>query len=672
MQEPKAAPSEPRRSPGEPPRPSAWRAGVLEARPAGGEVAIEVEAGRDWASEQTRTTSDLADTAENPAAGDEGLGMGEAALTFKDVAFSTRVADSGGKARKPILEPASGHFESGSMVAIMGPSGSGKTTLLDILAAKKTAPYEGSVHFNGSPRDRLFWRMCAYVPQHDVMPAYLTVKEIVLFQSALKQEWPRGFTGDMASTLMDNRLKTLGLYDVRDSRIGDEHIRGISGGQKRRLSLARGIASGARLLFCDEPTSGLSATDAESCVQYMRLICDRFRATVVVVIHQPRVEVAELFDHLVLLTSSPGRVVYNGSISGAEAHFEKAVGRPMPARMNPMDYCMDLVTPEHKGSCPDRCVKFYNAVCSPDVLRLVESELNHLRSTPMEVLQLWRRTMEQYGPLPPVRNSRYGVRFRRQLQLVFLRQLTLNLRDAQGLAADLVLSVVKAVVIGLAYVNIGSLDAPQQMGFFFMVLMSCAIEPLKNMPKIIADRLIMKMEVSDALYSDWAYLISFSVISSAQTLLSNGLYVGVLFCMSGLEWSLFGDILLWTSLLSFTMDSLFLMIAAVARDTSAAFIMSLPFLMLFLLYNGFTTTKRTVPSWMTWAVETSPVAHAMEAVIIAAARVYDHEGSMYPTILSQFGYVDNRALALQVMFGCVLFFRVLQAICLRRLNNIQR
>merc|ERR1719188_1972697 len=100
-------------------------------------------------------------------------------------------------------------------------------------------------------------------------------------------------------------LADLGLLEVKDEYIGDKSVRGISGGQRRRVSLACGFAAFPQIMFCDEPTSGLSSTDAEACVKYMRLIAHKYNISITVVIHQPRLEVTKLFDDLLLLTAQP-------------------------------------------------------------------------------------------------------------------------------------------------------------------------------------------------------------------------------------------------------------------------------------------------------------------------------------------------------------------------------
>merc|ERR1719291_1411324 len=221
-------------------------------------IDVDVELGR----ESRQRTRDL--MKQPPAQGVEieksDMALQGASLTFNDLAFSAVLPNGETKA---ILEPCSGHFEPGQLVAIMGPSGCGKSTLLDMLAMKKTAPYAGQVFVNGHERDPiLFQRIAAYVGQDDRMPAHWTVREAIEFNARLKQPSAASDRGSMKE-IVDVLLKEFGLAEVADTYVGGaSHVRGISGGQRRRVSLARAVAARAPLLFCDEPTSGLSATDA--------------------------------------------------------------------------------------------------------------------------------------------------------------------------------------------------------------------------------------------------------------------------------------------------------------------------------------------------------------------------------------------------------------------------
>merc|ERR1719330_2235283 len=126
------------------------------------------------------------------------------------------------------------------------------------------------------------------------MPVHWKVREAVQFNARLKRQPKRSH--EAVEGWVDVLLETFALTSVASTYIGGAQVRGISGGQRKRVLLARGVAAHASLLFCDEPTSGLSATDAELCVKALRTVVKRLGATCLVVIHQPRHEVAMLFD----------------------------------------------------------------------------------------------------------------------------------------------------------------------------------------------------------------------------------------------------------------------------------------------------------------------------------------------------------------------------------------
>lgn len=602
--------------------------------------------------------------------GDEAIpisefGTGDSALTFKDVSYSVR------RRRKEdllILDKVSGHFEPGSLVAVMGPSGSGKSTLLEILAGKRAKNWQGTIHVNGRPRDRLFPRITAFVPQHDIMPAHITVEEAVKFHKCLKNERPSKFKSSMCQMQTDQQLEVLGLTEVKSTFVGDEYVRGISGGQKRRLSLARGLASGAQIIFCDEPTSGLSSTDAEACVKYMRLVTHKYRVTIIVVIHQPRREVARLFDDLILLTASPGRAVYNGPMRDLSSYLEK-VGFPAPPRSNVADFVMDLVTPNIHTSKVEPFLEYFQRECHASILSVVDRELHNDRLSPLETLANQRVQMLKFGDMPPLRNSKYGVPFRKQLYFVLRRQITLRFRDKGYVIGDVVAAIVKALVVGIAYLGIGEKGALLQTAYFFMTLMTSSIDGLKSMPTVMAERQVMKMETSEALYSQWAYIIAFTLINTLQSLITNSLFLVLLFSLSGLRWGMFAAFYLWMTMLYFTMEGLYLMVGALMPDTTSAQIASLPFLMIFLLYNGFTVTRLTVTPFMAWAVHVSPVAYAMEGLVVAAQDVYHDRAPEFQKVVEQYGYKQQLGIGIEVMSGCLLLFRAVQVLGLRFLHN---
>jgi ABC-type multidrug transport system permease subunit len=117
------------------------------------------------------------------------------------------------------------------------------------------------------------------------------------------------------------------------------------------------------------------------------------------------------------------------------------------------------------------------------------------------------------------------------------------------------------------------------------------------------------------------------------------------------------------------MDSVYQMVAAIAKDSSQAQLLLLPFLLVFLLYNGFTASRNSVPSCMVWALRISPVAQAMEEVVTWSNFALDGELQVVVDLL---GYTEHSKEALGYLVAFVVFFRSLQVICLKMLNSVKR
>jgi len=315
-------------------------------------------------------------------------------------------------------------------------------------------------------------------------------------------------------------------------------------------------------------------------------------------------------------------------------------------------------------------VEYFESTCKPVIDSRFELQLYHERKSPLEILECQRAKAENFGSMPRVRMSKYGVRFRRQLYIVGARQVTLYLRDKRGVIADLVINIGKGLVLGLTYLDIGHQAAQGQLAFYFMLMMATSIDGMKGMSKLIADRRVMKMETSEALYNEWAYIIPFTVISWIQAIMANTVFMLIIFSVSSLQWPLFGSLWIWTTMLYLTMDAMFLMLSAIAKDASTAFVMALPFFMLFLLFNGFTVNRATAPWYLVWIVNMSPVAYAIECATMAAKRFYGTAD--YAVIASIFGYRDEPGTAFAVMLLVMTTFRILQVAALKFLNNIQR
>jgi ABC-type multidrug transport system ATPase subunit len=254
-------------------------------------------------------------------------------ITSRDWLFRPR--------RKKILDNVSCTIRPGRLVALMGESGSGKTTLLDILAMRnKRGAVKGTVTANDKPLRKWkgYKRLSAYVSQDDRLMGTLTVRESLMFAADVKI--PGCVTNKEKRAIVDNVLQKLSIDHVAERRIGTATKRGISGGEKRRVSIAMELVHNPQVLFLDEPTSGLDAASAFEVCQYLKEMTSSGK-TVVLSIHQPRSNIFNMFDDIILMNQ--GCVAYAGPAKDAASYFQAVTGKPCPSSYNPADYLLDVV-----------------------------------------------------------------------------------------------------------------------------------------------------------------------------------------------------------------------------------------------------------------------------------------------------------------------------------------
>lgn len=160
-----------------------------------------------------------------------------------------------------MLDAVSGSVAPGQVMAVIGASGAGKSTFLDLLARKRKAgSISGDILVNGSVvSEQEYRRVVGFVDQEDTLMGTLTVYETILYSAMLRLPRDMSFEDKKMRTL--ETMHELGILHIRDSRIGESGQRSISGGEKRRVSIACELVTSPSILFLDEPTSGESGAD---------------------------------------------------------------------------------------------------------------------------------------------------------------------------------------------------------------------------------------------------------------------------------------------------------------------------------------------------------------------------------------------------------------------------
>ncbi|KAJ4790216.1 ABC transporter G family member 2 [Rhynchospora pubera] len=241
--------------------------------------------------------------------------------------------------RKSIICGLNGFAQPGRVLAIMGPSGCGKSTLLDALAGRLASNVKqtGKILINVLEQ-KLAFGTSAYVTQDDVLITTLTVKEAVCYSAQLQLPDTMSWSEKKERAL--DTIREMGLEGVMDTRIGGWSSKGISGGQKRRVSICTEILTRPKLLFLDEPTSGLDSAAAYHVMSRIISLAKREGMTVVGAIHQPSSEVFHLFHGLCLLAY--GKTVFFGQPNEAILFFASN-GFVCPHMSNPSDYFLRII-----------------------------------------------------------------------------------------------------------------------------------------------------------------------------------------------------------------------------------------------------------------------------------------------------------------------------------------
>ncbi|KII85250.1 hypothetical protein PLICRDRAFT_337205 [Plicaturopsis crispa FD-325 SS-3] len=295
-----------------------------------------------------------------------------ASLHFSDLSYTLGA--------RTILDGITGTVKPGQIMAIVGASGAGKSTFLDILARKrKKGQVSGTTLVNGREvEDAQFRTVMGFVDQEDTLMSTLTVYETVLYSALLRLPREMSYEAKKFRTL--ETMNELGILHIRESRIGSSGRRSISGGEKRRVSIACELVTSPSILFLDEPTSGLDAYNAFNVVESLVSLARDYNRTVVFTIHQPRSNIVSLFDQLLVLAQ--GKMVYSGEMAKCQDYFS-GIGRPCPPGFNIADFLIDLTMNASTSSTPTPESRTTEPESPTDALNLSDEERAAGRSQPV-------------------------------------------------------------------------------------------------------------------------------------------------------------------------------------------------------------------------------------------------------------------------------------------------
>nr|XP_043638068.1 ABC transporter G family member 22-like isoform X2 [Erigeron canadensis] len=532
-------------------------------------------------------------------------------LKFTEVSYKIITKGVTSTVEKDILNGINGEVNPGEVLALMGPSGSGKTTLLSLLGGRLTKPAQGgSITYNDQPYSKLLKSRIGFVTQDDVLFPHLTVKETITYAALLRL--PKTLTKQEKEKQAADVICELGLERCQDSMIGNSFVRGISGGERKRVSIGNEIIINPSLLFLDEPTSGLDSTTALRIIELLQDIAEAEK-TVITTIHQPSSRLFHKFDKLILL--GKGSLLYFGKASQAMDYFASIGCSPLIS-MNPAEFLLDLANGnmndisvpyeledkvhignsgrETRGGKPSPAIvhEYLVEACITNVSQETEKML----TSPTSVDQDTKSSVKS------VRRG-WGASWGEQYSILFWRGIKERRHDYFSWLR-ITQVVATAVILGLLWWQSqvhSPKDLQNQAGLLFFIAVFWAFFPvftaIFTFPQ---ERAMLKKEKAADMYRLSAYFMARITTDLPLDLLLPLLFLVIVYFMAGLTLTALSFFLttLIVSLCIIAAQGLGLAIGAAMMDLNKATTLASVTVMAFMLAGGFFV--KNVPIFISW------------------------------------------------------------------------
>lgn len=420
--------------------------------------------------------------------------------TFSWHDVNVTVRDRKTKQSLQILNASHGYVEAGQVLAIMGPSGSGKTTALNVLAqrvASSKAEVSGTVNVNGQEISPTTLRqLSSYVEQEDALIGSLTVRETINFAAQLAMS--RQIARKERESRVDDLVDSFGLRRQANTIVGTPLQKGISGGQKRRLSVASQLVTSPRILFLDEPTSGLDSAASHEVMNYISEVAKQHQIIVIASIHQPSSSTFALFDRILLL--SEGKTCFYGTPSDMSGYFN-AISHPIPNHVNPAEHVLDLLNTDFardSTAASQQLASIQSAWTSSDERQTL---LSHTSPS----------TSEKPDPINAQKTSRQSPL---AIPVLLHRSFLKSYRDLLAYHTRIAMYLALAIMMGTVWLRLPYTQSSIQpfinaifFGGAFMSFMAVAY-----IPPAIEDLMTFKKERANGLYGPGSFIVANFII----------------------------------------------------------------------------------------------------------------------------------------------------------------
>ncbi|KAK2418047.1 ABC-2 type transporter family protein [Trifolium repens] len=524
---------------------------------------------------------------------------------------------------KILLNGISGEARDGEIMAVLGASGSGKSTLIDALADRISKDsLKGTVTLNGDVLESSLQKVIsAYVMQDDLLFPMLTVEETLMFSAEFRL--PRSLSKSKKKARVQALIDQLGLRNAASTVIGDEGHRGVSGGERRRVSIGTDIIHDPIILFLDEPTSGLDSTSAYMVVKVLQRIAQS-GSIVMMSVHQPSYRILGLLDRLIFL--SHGQTVYSGSPVNLPNFFSE-FGHPIPENENRTEFALDLIrelegTPGGTKSLVE-FNKSWQLKNQPPSATVVTNgpklSLKDAISASISRGKLVSGTNGGNGNSTASSVATFANPFWIEMAVIGKRSLTNSRRMPELFGIRLGAVLVTGGILATVFYHLDNSPkgVQERLGFFAFAMSTTFYTCAEAIPVFLQERYIFMRETAYNAYRRSSYVLAHSIISLPALIFLSFAFAVTTFWSVGLAGGSSGFLFYFLTILaSFWAGSSFVtFLSGVVSHVMLGFTVVVAILAYFLLFSGFFISRDRIPPYWIWFHYLSLVKYPFEGVL---------------------------------------------------------
>lgn len=583
-------------------------------------------------------------------------------IEFTNVVYDVQCGFRG--STKQILKGISGLFKCGDLTAIMGPSGAGKSTLLNLLTGyNQKENLKNQIKYINSKGKRETWKnyrkQSCYIQQDDQFYGLFTINEAMMISCDLKMG--HSLNTKAKQMLIDEILETLDLTGSKQTRCDK-----LSGGQKKRLSIALELVDNPPVMFLDEPTTGLDSLSSLQCVSMLQNLAKSGR-TIVCTIHQPSATIYEMFDHVYLLAD--GRCMYEGSSKNTVVFFAN-LGLNCPKYHNPADYVIEVITKEY-GDFNDQL----SVAMEGD--RSIWRNENDKKVTTLEN-NLNNSLPSNEGKTTVLINSPSEIT---RFLILLNRCFVLFYRDWTVMYLKVILHLFVGVLLGLLFENAGAEGSKSinNVGFFLVTIVYlCYTSMMPAVLRFPLELAILKKERFNNWYQIRTYYFALLIANIPVQLSFAMAYTSFSYFLSNqpLVWNRFLMFLSISILTTFIADSYGLLIGTLLNPVNGTFAGAIS-TCTFLVFAGFLAMFKDMPRYLYYCSYLSYLRYSFDGLVQAIYgfnrdklaclnNIYCHY-SIPRVILEELSLTDGKYwIDIVVLIGYFILLRIIAYCMLKR------